>query len=106
NEDDRLPTIEAKRAATDLLTTAAAQMPQDLPFPFPHVSSAGEGDLFCEWRTGPATVVALISPSGLTGIHRLVAEEGGVRTLSTVSPATPADLVAALVWLTPPQAAD
>src|SRR5947209_7759546 len=71
-EPEEMPPSEAaKRSCTRLLADTAARMPVVDRFPFPHISTSGEGDLSCEWARETYVIIALISPRGATAIHEM-----------------------------------
>jgi hypothetical protein len=95
-EDEVAPTEPAQRACQEYLTAAALGMPPGQDFPFPHISTAGEGDLSCEWRLADKVVLAMISPDGVLALHVLGLSEGLVAAQQTVPNPTPKDLHSAL----------
>ena len=100
-EPDEMPPPEAaKRACIRMLTAAAATMPVGQPFPFPHISTGGEGDLTCEWARDRCVVVALISPQGVAALHEMKVEAGRVTSHRTTANVQANDVGAALErWL-------
>jgi hypothetical protein len=94
------PTAEAGRTCRDYLAAAASGMRLVPSFPFPHISTGGEGDLSCEWRGSERSLIALISPSGEMAIHRATIKDGRTLSSEVVPGATIEDLRAAVEWFT------
>jgi len=93
DEDEVPPTRAAQSACEGVLASLSMRLPAG--FPFPHVSTAGQGDLFCEWRGERATVLVFISSSGTVALHRIGTRSG--QRQATPS-ATPDEVAEAIEW--------
>jgi hypothetical protein len=99
-EPDEVPPAEAaQHQCLEKLAAAADSTPPGRVFPFPHIGTAGEGDLSCEWRANERIILLLIAPSGDMAMHQMEMAAGQVSVWQTVSQPTPEDVLAAVEWL-------
>jgi hypothetical protein len=94
------PSEAAQQACIRILTAIAERMPVGSPFPLPHISTNGEGDLSCEWPGDGCTVIALITAGGVVALHEMRLKAGRVVEHRTTADPAAADLHVALdKWL-------
>jgi hypothetical protein len=99
DEEELPPTEDAQRACLDLLTAAASAIAPGRSFPFPHLSTAGEGDVSCEWRGENRVVVAVISPAGVASVYRFEMSNGRALEREILSEPTAEALGRTIEWL-------
>jgi hypothetical protein len=98
-EEELPPTAGAQLACLDLLAAAATAIAPPHTFPFPHLNTAGEGDLSCEWRGGNRVVVAAISPEGQVSLYRYEMCNGRAMEREALPRPTAEALGRTMAWL-------
>jgi len=104
-EGEMPPTEAAVQKCEETLVAAADHLPTDRPFPFPHLTTAGVGDLSCEWRKDDRLVLLFISAQGEACLYRVTLAGTQVVTREPIAPASADELLIAIEWLVAPAAA-
>jgi hypothetical protein len=98
--DETTPTAEARDRCIGLLGDVSERMPDGLRLPFPHISTAGGGDIECTWEHGDRTLFLSISPSGAARLQKIRSGAPDAENLAVVDAPDLGVLLASVLWVT------